>query len=78
MQQARIYKGIGKVGRGLGRRPTSSARQLSVGLQAGRSGTSMTNSELCGNRIATTEMHLVRRLAGEGGKRNDGVVLQRK
>jgi hypothetical protein len=54
MQHARICRGIGKAGRVLDRRPTSSARLPSVGLQASCSGTRMAGGKVAGN-VVTVE-----------------------
>ncbi len=75
VQHARVCRGIGKARWVLDRRPTSSARQLSVGLQARCSGTRMVGGKLSGTMVATTKIHLIWRLAGEGRMRNHGVVL---
>ena len=75
LQHARICRATVQTGRVVDRRPTSSARQASVGLQPSCSGTCMAGSKLSGNVVATTKIHLIWRLAGEGRMRDHGVVL---
>jgi hypothetical protein len=75
LQQAGNCRGIGRATRLSGSRPASFTGQIPIGLHASLSGTHATRGEIDGDLVAEGEVHLIWRLASEGGMGNNGIVL---
>ena len=75
LQQAGNCRGIGSATCLSDSRPTSFAGQIAIELHAGLSGTRATRGEIDGDLVAKAEVHLIWRLASEGGMGNNGIVF---
>ena len=77
LQQAGNCRGIGSATRLSDSRPTSVAGQIAIELHAGLSGTRTTRGEIDVDLVAKAEaeVHLIWRLAKEGGMGYNCIVL---